>query len=268
MAQRSRKLEHRDSVFLLKPSGDHTIAQKGSVAGRIALDRTFSKHRRIVVDRYAGLRLGHGTHIAGKAELLCHIDVVLRRMLVEQHGNIGGRCFSAQAFQGRKAHHDRSHLILIHKDHFVGKRFIISDSAVSPEQIVQQFRHVNDDQILLRMAHPQVFPAKALGMPVHHHGDRQIFRHPAIPQHSFDIARNSDKFTQCKHDPKPAGIIVEGIFHASPLAALSDLSPELVEIPVSHISPDLLRVYHFLSLFDSHRLSSCRKLPARDPPVL
>lgn len=95
---------------------------------------------------------------------------MLSRVLIEQHGDVGGRRLAAQALERREAHHDGSHLVFIHEHDLVGKLLIVADAAVAAEEAVEQLCHVLNDEVLLQVADTQIFIAQTLRMAVDHHG--------------------------------------------------------------------------------------------------
>lgn len=64
----------------------------------------------------------------------------------------------------------------------------IADTAVAPEELVEQLCNIFDNDILFGMADTQVLASQALSVTVDHHGDGQIAGHPAITEHSLDVA--------------------------------------------------------------------------------
>lgn len=189
VTQRRGELEHGDAVLKLKALGNDAVAQKRAVAGGVALDGAGAQHGRIVVDGHAGLGLGHGADIARKAVFLRDIDIMLRRVLIEKHRNIGGRRLAAEALQRREAHHHGRHLVFIDEHDLVGKLLVIADAPVAAEEAVKQLRHVLDYQILLQMADAQMLSAQPLRVAVHHHRHGEIVRHPAVAEHGLDVPR-------------------------------------------------------------------------------
>ena len=129
-------------------------------------------------------------------------------MLVQQNGYIGGRCLTAQYLQGREAHHDRGHLIFIHKDDSLREFLIIADAAVTAEQVFQQLGDVIDNKVLLCMADPQILTAQSLCVTVDHHRNSEIIRHPAVAEHGFDVARLYDELAERHHDLQPSGVVI------------------------------------------------------------
>ena len=64
---------------------------------------------------------------------------------------------------------------------------------------------------------------QALGVPVHHHGDRKIVGHPAIAEKGLDIPGLYQDDPEHGHPViEPAGIIIEGVIDAAPFPAFSD----------------------------------------------
>ena len=96
---------------------------------------------------------------------------MLRRVLVQQHGDVGGRSFAAETLQRREAHHHGGHLVFVDEDYLVGKRLVVADAAVAAEEAVKQLCDVLDYEILLQMADAQMLAAQPLGVAVDHHGD-------------------------------------------------------------------------------------------------
>ena len=84
MAHGRDKLERRDAVFALEALGDDAVAHERAVAGSVDLHGALAEHGEVIVDRNAKLRLRHGAHVAGDAELLGNIKIVHARMLIEQ----------------------------------------------------------------------------------------------------------------------------------------------------------------------------------------
>ena len=232
VAQGRGELEHRDAVLELEALGDNAVAEQRTVAGRIALHGAGAEHGRIVVDGHAGLGLRHRADVARKTVFLRNIDVMLCRVLVEQHGDVGRRRLAAQALERREAHHDGSHLVFIHEHDLVGKLLIVADAAVAAEEAVEQLCHILNDEVLLQVADTQIFIAQALGVTVDHHGHGQIVGHPAIAEHGLDVARLDDELCKDGHDVQPAAVIIERVLDAAPLAAVAYLSfsVELAEI--------------------------------------
>ena len=232
VAQGRGELEHRDAVLELEALGDNAVAEQGAVARRVALHGAGAEHRSVVVDGHAGLRLRHRADVAREAVFLRNVDIVLCRVLVEQHGDIGRRRLTAQALERREAHHDGGHLVFVHEHDLVGEFLVVADAAVAAEETVEQLCHVLDDEILFQVTDTQVFIAQALGVAVDHHGHGQVVGHPAVAEHGLDVARLGDHL--CHGDPvvQPAGIIIERVGHAAPLAAVADLALgiELTEV--------------------------------------
>ena len=82
------------------------------------------------------------------------------------------------------------------------------------------------------MADTQIFIAQTLRVAVDHHGHGQIVGHPAIAEHGLDVARLGDHLRHGDPVVQPAGIIIERVGHAAPLAAVADLALgiELTEV--------------------------------------
>ena len=232
VAQGRCQLEHRNAVLKLEALGNDAVSEQGAVARRVALHGARAEHRRVVVDGHAGFRLRHRADIAREAVLLRDVDIMLGGVLVEQHGDIGRRRLTAQALERREAHHDGGHLVFVHEHDLVGEFLVLADAAVAAEETVEQLCHVLDDKILLQVADAQIFVAQALGVAVDHHGHGQIVGHPAIAEHGLDVARLGYHLRHGDPVVQPAGIIIERVGHAAPLAAVAhlSLSVELAEI--------------------------------------
>ena len=114
---------------------------------------------------------------------------MLRRVLVQKHGDVGGRSLAAETFQRREAHHYGGHLVLIDEDDLVGKRLVVAYAAVAAEEAVKQLGNILDYEVLLQMADTQMLAAQALGVAVDHHGDGEVIRHPAVAEHGLDVSR-------------------------------------------------------------------------------
>ncbi len=115
VAQRRGKLEHGDAILKLHALGYDTVAEERAVAGRVALNGAAADNGRVVVDGNARLRLRHGAYVARKPILLGNIDIMYRRALIEKHWDICGGYLAAEWNNGRKAHHDRLHFVLVYK---------------------------------------------------------------------------------------------------------------------------------------------------------
>ena len=232
VAQGRCQLEHRNAVLKLEALGNDAVSEQGAVARRVALHGARAEHRRVVVDGHAGLRLRHRADIAREAVLLRDVDIMLGGVLVEQHGDIGRRRLTAQALERREAHHDGGHLVFIHEHNLIGELLVLTDAAVAAEEAVEQLCHVLDDEVLLQVADAQIFIAQALGVAVDHHGHGQIVGHPAIAEHGLDVARLGNHLRHGDPVVQPAGIIIERVGHAAPLAAVADLALgiELTEV--------------------------------------
>ena len=244
VAQGRGQLEAGDAVLQLQSLGDDAVAHQGAVAGGVALDGTGAQNGGVIINGHTHLRLRHGTHVTGKAKFLGHIDVVLCRMLVQQHGDIGGGSLPAQTLDGGKAHEHGGHFVFVHQHDLLGKLLVVSDAPIPPEQVVQELRHVLDDQILLQVADAKVLVPQALGMPVHHHGHCQVVGHPAVAEHGLDVSGLDDKAGQGAHDVEPPPVVIHGVPEATPFPALANLAPgiEIAQAILAHF------LSHFLHL--------------------
>ena len=224
VAQGRGELEHRDAVLELEALGDNAVAEQGAVARRVTLHGAGTEHRGVVVDGHAGLCLRHRANVASKTVFLRNVDIVLCRVLVEQHGDVGRRGLTAQALERRETHHDGGHLVFVHEHDLVGELLVLTDAAVAAEEAVEQLCHVLNDEVLLQVADAQVFIAQALGVTVDHHGHGQVVGHPAITEHGLDVARLGNHLRHGDPVVQPAGIVIECVGHAAPLAAVADLA--------------------------------------------
>ena len=225
VAQRGGQLENRNTILQLQPLGDDAVAHQGAVTGGVALDSAGAQNRGVVINGQAGFRLRHGADVAGKAVFLRHINVMAGCPLVQQDRDIGRGDLPAEGHQGRKAHHDGLHLVLIHQDNLFGKLRIVADTPVAPEELIQQLGHVFNDQILLHMADPKVLAPQALGMPVHHHGHGQIVGHPAVAEKGLDVPGLHQHHPEHGHPViQPAGIVIGGVYNTAPFPAFPDSS--------------------------------------------
>ena len=222
MTQRRCELEHGDTVLKLHALGDNAVAEQRAVAGGVALNGAAAEDGRVVIDRNAGFRLGHGAYVACKAVFLSNVNVMYGRALVEQHGDIGGCDLAAEGNDCREAHHHRLHLVFVNEHDFLGKLLVVADAAVAAEELIKQLCNVLYDNILLCMADAQVLAAQALGVAIDHHGNRQIVCHPAIAEHCLYITGLYENDPE-HVDPviKPSGVVVQSIDNTAPLAAAS-----------------------------------------------
>ena len=266
VTQGGGKLEHGDAVLKLKTLGDNAVAEQRAVAGGVALDGAGAEHGRVVVDGDAGFCLGHRADVARKAVFLRDVDVMLRCVLVQKHGDVGGRGLAAKTLQGREAHHDGGHLVFIDENDLVGELLVVADAAVAAEETVKQLCDVLDYEILLQMADAQMLAAQPLRMTVDHHGDGEVVCHPAVAEHGLDVSRLRDHL--CHGDPvvEPAGVIIERVHQTAPLAAVPDLalSVEFAEILAAysliahHLSPPWI---FFISMLSTKACTRVRIWP-------
>jgi len=82
VAHRRNELEGRDAVLPLKALGDDAVAHEGAVAGGVDLNGAFAEDGEVIVDGDTGLRLRHGAHVAGDAELLGDVKIVGSGILI------------------------------------------------------------------------------------------------------------------------------------------------------------------------------------------
>ena len=222
VAQRSCKLEYRNTVFKLHTLGDDAVAEKRSVAGGVALNGTASEDRCIVINGDAGLGLRHRADVARKAIFLRNINVMNCRTLIEKHRNIGRRNLSAEGDHRREAHHDRLHLVLVNEHDLLGEFRVVADAAVAAEELIQQLCNVFNNNVLLRMTDPQMFAAQPLRVAVDHHRHSQIVCHPTVAEHRLDIARlDQDDAEHIDPVIQPSGVIIKGIGNTTPFTAAS-----------------------------------------------
>ena len=191
---------------------------------------------------------------------------MLRRVLVQKHGDVGGRSLAAETLQGREAHHDGGHFVLVDEDDLVGKRLVVADAAVAAEEAVKQLCDVLDYEVLLQMADAQMLAAQTLRVAVDHHGDSEVVRHPAVAEHGLDVSRLRDHLRHSYPVVEPAGVIIERVDNAAPLAAVPDLAfgVELTEILTAdslvahHLSPPCI---FFISMLSTKACTRVRIWP-------
>ncbi len=151
-----------------------------------------------------------------------------RGVLVQQHRDVGRRCFAGEAFHGREAHEHGGHFIFINQADFLVEFFVVAEAVIAAEKAVKQLRDVFNDQILFKVADAKILTAQALREAVHHHRDGEVIRHPAVAEHCFDIAGLHNKTGKRPEDMEPAGIIIQCVLDAAPFSALAN-APVRVE---------------------------------------
>ena len=224
MAHGRDELERRDAVFALEPLGDEAVAHERAVARRVALHGADAEHGEVVVDGDAGLGLRHGAHIARNAELLRHVEIVRGGVLRQEVCHEHGRYLTQDGLHIREAHHERSHLVFVRQDAFVGEFHVVAGAAVAAEDVVHGVGHVVDHEVHGRMDDAQRLVAQAHRELIDHVRHGEIVGHPAVAEHGLDIARLDDEFCKDGENVQPAAVIIEGVLHAAPFAPPANLA--------------------------------------------
>ena len=221
VAQRGGELEGGDAVLALEALGDDAVAHQGAVAGGVVLHGALAEHAEVVLDGDAGLGLGHGADVAGDAVLLGDVQVVHDVELVEDvRGEHRGHLAQDGVHLLRvKAHHEGDHGVFIGDDALVGVGHVVAHATVAPEAVGDGLRHVGDDEVEGGVRDAQRLVAQADGELVHAVGHEEVAHHPAVAEEALDVARHHDEAGQHEEEVQPAGVIVEGVLEAAPLAA-------------------------------------------------
>ena len=224
VAHRRDELEGRYAVLPLKALGDDAVAHKCAVAGGVYLHGAFAEDEEIIVDGDAGLRLRHGAHVAGDAELLCDVEIVGSGILIQEVCREHCGYFAQNCLQSGEAHHERGHGVLVAQDASVGKLNVVSGAAVAADAVVDSHGDVLDDEVHSGMDDAQRLIAKPHSELIEHVRHGEVVCKPPVAEHGLHVARLCDDPGEDGEDIQPSAVIIKRVPEPAPLAAAADLA--------------------------------------------